>query len=100
MPLLIPPVSEFPFLDFPLRRMRHVAVVIDAVLPHLLRHQVILEEEHRAHHHIEDGGLEWIPLCDASLSVEGLSIVPSCPHHHLNPLPITAKEGVAQETPS
>ena len=47
---------------------------------------------HRAHHHIEYGRHQWVPLCHSSLSVEGFSVVFSCPLHHLKPLPISAEE--------
>ena len=43
-------------------------------------------------HHIEDGGRKWVALSDASISAEGLSVVPSFLHHHLKPLPIPAEE--------
>ena len=55
-------------------------------------HQGLLVVDHRVHHHIEYGGRQYITLFDASLSSEGFSIVPSCPCHHLNPLPIPAEE--------
>ena len=48
--------------------------------------------DHYFHHHIEDGGLLWITLCDASLSAEGFSVVPSCPGHHIYLIPIPARE--------
>ena len=31
-------------------------------------------------------------MCHAYLSVEGFSVLPSCPRHHLQPLPIPAEE--------
>ena len=59
--------------------------------PYLFRHQGFPVADYRVHRHIEDGGQQWVALCDTSLSAEGFSVVPSHLCHHLNPLPITAE---------
>ena len=48
--------------------------------------------DHRFHHHIEDGGQQWVALSDASLSAEGLYVVPYLLYHHLQPISIPAEE--------
>ena len=47
---------------------------------------------HYVHHQIEDGGQQRVPLRHASIPAEGFSLLPSHPIHHLDPLPVTAKE--------
>ena len=48
--------------------------------------------DHRFHHHIEDGGQQWVALSYASLSAEGLYVVPYLLYHHLQPISIPAEE--------
>ena len=92
MPLLSLISAFVLFLDYPPRFLRHVFVVIAAVTSLLLRHQVFPVLNYRVHHHIEYGRRQWVALSDASLSVEGLSVLPSRLCHHLKPLPIPVEE--------
>ena len=92
MPLLRLPPAIISSPDCPPCHLRLVSVVISDPPPFLFRHQGLLVVDHHIHHHIEDGGRQWFTLSDASLSAEGLSVVPSCPCHHLKPLPILEEE--------
>ena len=47
---------------------------------------------HRVHYHIENCWRQWFALGDPSLCVEGCSVVPSHPRHHLQPLQINSEE--------
>ena len=86
--------SSFPELSYFLSvPCRHRNFCSSPPPPHCrFHHKGLPVSDHRVHHHIEDGGRHWIDLRDASLSAEGLSVVPSHPCHHLEPLPIPAEE--------
>ena len=88
-----PPPSAVVLLpDFLPRRLRRVSVVITSSPSRLFRHQGLPVSDHRVHNHIENGGRQWVSLSNESLYAEGLSVLPSCPHHQLQPLPIPAEE--------
>ena len=72
--------------------LRQCCIVVAAVSPSSLLHQLLLVAYHCIHHHIEYGGIQWFYLRHTSLSAEGLSIVPSHPRHHMEYLPIPAEE--------
>ena len=72
------------------RLWRFIAADFFAARP--FHHQVFPMTEYYVRHHIEDGGLQQGGMCHASLPMERFSIVPFCPCHHLEPLPVSAEE--------
>ena len=103
MPRLCPPSAVVSVLDRLYSQLRRFIVVVAADPPHPphpLRDEGLSVSDYRVHYHIEDGGRQWAPLCYASLSTEGLYVVPYHLYRHLKPLPISAEEAEVPGTHS
>ena len=47
--------------------------------------------DHGIHHHLKDGGGEWVPLGDPSVAFEQVPVVVPYPGHHEDVLPVVAE---------
>ena len=92
IPFLRPPSAVVLVLNCPPFCLRRVSYIIATTPPLPFRHQGLPVANHCVHHHIEDGGRQWVTLGDASIYAEGFSVLPTRLRHHLQPLPIPVKE--------
>ena len=79
--------------DCPPCRLCTVSFVTTALASLPLHHQKgFLVANQRIYHHIENGGRKWVALGHPSLSVEGCTVVTSCPLYHIQTLSIVLEE--------
>ena len=57
-----------------------------------LYHHLNPVPHHRTHHHVEDGGGQWVPLCHPPESLECLPVVSSQSHDHLQTTPVRTED--------